>query len=153
MNLETPKLARGISVWTWPPLWDFVVIGWRRPEHWSSKVMSIFVFVLFCFFSCFFDRATGRTAEPILIVDSSNDVFLLREVPFGIYVTIWPQLWAWLPKNTLFGHFWANAIRGGECTKTGVNTKPLNRFLSTRTQIKWFYTGYRVSWVEFLRLR
>ena len=41
----------------------------------------------FVFFSIyFFDRATDRTAEPILMVDGSNDVFSRKEVPFGGHV-------------------------------------------------------------------
>ena len=43
-------------------------------------------FGFFLFFSCFFDRATDRTAEPILMVDGSNDVFSRKEVPFGDHV-------------------------------------------------------------------
>ena len=35
-----------------------------------------FDFFFFIFFSLFFDRATDRTAEPILMVDGSNDVLL-----------------------------------------------------------------------------
>jgi hypothetical protein len=42
----------------------------------------LFPFILF-FFSPFIDRATARTAEPILMVDGSNDVFSRKEVPFG----------------------------------------------------------------------
>jgi hypothetical protein len=36
---------------------------------------------IFSLFHCF-DEATGRTAEPILMVDSSNKVFSREEVPF-----------------------------------------------------------------------
>jgi hypothetical protein len=58
-------------------------IGSRGPELWKPEIMSISVcfFFLFSFFSYFFDKATARTAEAILMVDSSNDVFLRKEVP------------------------------------------------------------------------
>jgi hypothetical protein len=47
--------------------------------------MSILVFF---FFTAFFDWATDQTAEPILMVDGSNDVFSHKEVPFGGHVDI-----------------------------------------------------------------
>ena len=44
-------------------------------------------FGLFPFFlSHYFDKATARTAGPILMVDGSNDVFSRKEVPFGGHV-------------------------------------------------------------------
>jgi hypothetical protein len=40
----------------------------------------------FFLFSPFIDRATARTAEPILMVDGSNDVFSRIEIPFGGHI-------------------------------------------------------------------
>lgn len=64
-------------------------------------------YVDFSFFSFpyFFDQPTAQTTEPILMVDSSNDVFSRKEVPFRGHVTMSPKLYAWLPKNPLFGPF------------------------------------------------
>ncbi len=41
---------------------------------------------LLSFLSDVFDRATDRTAEPILMVDGSNDVFSRKKVPFGVHM-------------------------------------------------------------------
>jgi hypothetical protein len=38
-------------------------------------------FNFFFFFSCFFDRATARAAETILIIDGLNDVMSLEVNP------------------------------------------------------------------------
>jgi hypothetical protein len=40
----------------------------------------------FFFFSLFFDWATDRTVEPILMADGANEVFSHKEVPFGGHV-------------------------------------------------------------------
>jgi amino acid permease len=70
-----------------------VRIGSRGAELRNPHFMSILVFFFFIylfiylfFFSPFIDRATARTAEPILMVDGSNDVFSRKEVPFGGHV-------------------------------------------------------------------
>jgi hypothetical protein len=61
-----------------------VRIGSRGPELRNPHFMSILVFFFFLSFSSLFiDRATARTAEPILMVDGSNDVFSRKKVPFG----------------------------------------------------------------------
>jgi hypothetical protein len=62
-----------------------VRIGSRGAELRNPHFMSILVFFFF-FLLAFFDRATARTAEPILMVDGSNDVFSRKEVPFGGHV-------------------------------------------------------------------
>jgi hypothetical protein len=49
-----------------------------------------------------FDRATNQTAEPILMVNSSNNVFSRRMKLFVGHVDPSPQLRTWLP-NHLFG--------------------------------------------------
>ena len=48
----------------------------------SACVSRFFSFLFYFFFPGFFDRATAQTAEPILMVDGSNDVFSCKEVPF-----------------------------------------------------------------------
>ncbi len=44
------------------------------------------------------DRATARTAGPILMVDGSNDAVRPKEVHFGALVNKFQNLGAWLPK-------------------------------------------------------
>ncbi len=58
-----------------------------------------FGFLSFLFFSCFFDQATARTAERILMVNGSNDAFPPKDVPFGGRVKKFQNLGAWRPKN------------------------------------------------------
>ena len=62
---------------------------WFRSVHrnrsYETPVSCRFYFFLFFNF-LFFYRATDRTAEPILMVDGSNDVFSREEVPFGGHV-------------------------------------------------------------------
>ena len=58
----------------------------RFTEAGAPKPPFHVAFDLFFFFSLFFDRATDRTAEPILMVDGSNDMFSRKEVPFGGHV-------------------------------------------------------------------
>jgi hypothetical protein len=60
--------------------------GARAPEPPFHVDFGFFLFFSFYFFSCFFDQATDRTAEPILMVDGSNDVFSRKEVPFGGHI-------------------------------------------------------------------
>jgi hypothetical protein len=71
---------------TLTPLQNLVTIGSRGPVHQNPQFMSISVFFFFFFFSAFFDRATAQTAEPIFMVDGSNDVFSRKEVPFGVHM-------------------------------------------------------------------
>ena len=63
-----------------------------------------FTFFLFflSFFSGFFDTSTVQKTELILMVDSSNDVFPLKEVPLGSRVSVGRKMRAWLPKNPFF---------------------------------------------------
>ena len=56
-------------------------------------------------FFCFFDTRTAQTAEPIFMVNSSNDVFSPKVRPFWGLIAPSLILWAWLPKNPLFGPF------------------------------------------------
>ena len=51
---------------------------------------GFFLFFLFfiLFFSHFLATSTAQTAEPILMVNSSNDVFSRKEVPFVGHVTM-----------------------------------------------------------------
>jgi hypothetical protein len=138
MNLETPKLVWNILVRPWPPVQNLVTIGSQGPEHQNPRFMSIsvFFFFIFFFFSLFFDGATARTAEPILMVDGSKDVFSSEEVPLRGHIVTWSKMWAWLPKNPLFwALFGQNEIRGQECAKTSVPRRLLVRFQSTRAQM------------------
>jgi hypothetical protein len=72
-----------------PNLTPCVKFGYNRftgagaAEPPSHVDFGFFNFYLFIYFSCFFDRATDRTSEPILMVDGSNDVFSRKAVPFG----------------------------------------------------------------------
>ena len=54
----------------------------QPPFHFD---FGFFLFSFF-FFSCFIDRATAQTAEPMLLVDGLNDVFSRKKVPFGGHV-------------------------------------------------------------------
>ena len=87
----------------------------------------------FRFFFCFFDRAAAETAEPILMVDSSNDAVPPKVIAFLGHVTEISKMWAWLPKNPQIStHFRANAIRCDKWTKTDIQAELINRFLSSR---------------------
>ncbi len=61
---------------------QFSGAGAPKPPIHVDFGFFLFIFLFFFIFSLFFDRATDRTAEPILMVDGSNDVFSPEEVPF-----------------------------------------------------------------------
>jgi hypothetical protein len=59
-------------------------IGSRGRELRKPHFMSNLVFSPPFIFHSFFDRATDRTAGPIVMVDGSNDVFSREKLSLGI---------------------------------------------------------------------
>ena len=91
----------------------FTEDGASRPQFHVDFGFFLYFFMLFFYF---LKQCTDQTAWPIFAVNSSNDVFSRKEVPFGVHVDMRPQLWAWLPKNMLFGPFFDKtwfAMRNG----------------------------------------
>ena len=78
---------------------NFITIGsWifdpRIREIVFTRLLFSFFFRFFRFFVCgFFRQASAETAAPILTLNTSNDVFPAKDVPFGGPVNDAPYLW------------------------------------------------------------
>ena len=88
---------------------DFVVDGKHHANFGANRfggefsptrrnITPLWFFWLFCPVLFYSGTRPGRTVGPIFTLYGSNDVFPLKEVPFGGYNDRWRHLWKYGPK-------------------------------------------------------
>jgi hypothetical protein len=86
--------------------------------------MACFLFPFLSFHIIFLLTSTGQTGKPISTVDSSNDAFPPKEVPFGISLKKFDFTGSVTPKNRQKeGVVYGFPAKLGESIKTHISVK------------------------------
>ena len=143
-DLDPQKLAQVIMGPIGPHKPKMVWIICRVPKIWGPKVSTKLVF--FSFFSAFFffrEQRTAQTGWPIFTVNSSNNVFWRKDVPFGGSINQFLILGAWPPKNLVFwGHFCKITLNCECCIWTSAQAKPADQILRLIAHMTYFLERY-----------
>jgi hypothetical protein len=118
-------------------------------EALNPQIMSLSVSFFFPFFSLIFQTSlTGLQPKPLnrfRWLMAQTTCSRISKCFFESHMITSLEMWAWLPKNPLFGAcFGQNVIRCQECTKISVPRRLSIRFQSTRAQKMWFLTRLKV---------